>query len=85
MGYVPEDRRIFGDLTVKENLIVGEKGSGGWTAARVYAFFPKLAEMARRREKLRLTRNDNVIGCPLCTVTPAGSKPATTSQQQQQP
>jgi len=42
------------------------------------------AEMARRREKLRLTRNDNVIGCPLCTVTPAGSKPATTSQQQQQ-
>ena len=28
---------------------MGEKGSGGWTAARVYAFFPKLAEMARRR------------------------------------
>ena len=49
VGYVPEDRRIFGDLTVQENLIVGEKGSGGWTAARVYAFFPKLGEMARRR------------------------------------
>ena len=27
-------------------------------------------EMARRREKLKLTRNDNVIGCPLCTVAP---------------
>ena len=26
------------------------------------------AEMARRREKLSLTRNDNLIGCPLCTV-----------------
>jgi branched-chain amino acid transport system ATP-binding protein len=49
VGYVPEDRRIFGDLTVEENLIVGEKGSGGWTTARVYAFFPKLGEMARRR------------------------------------
>jgi branched-chain amino acid transport system ATP-binding protein len=49
VGYVPEDRRIFGDLTVQENLIVGEKGRGGWTAARVYAFFPKLGEMARRR------------------------------------
>jgi branched-chain amino acid transport system ATP-binding protein len=49
VGYVPEDRRIFGDLTVEENLIVGEKGSGAWTAARVYAFFPKLGEMARRR------------------------------------
>ena len=49
VGYVPEDRRIFGDLTVEENLIVGEKGSGGWTAARVYAFFPKLGELARRR------------------------------------
>jgi branched-chain amino acid transport system ATP-binding protein len=34
---------------VEENLIVGEKGSGGWTVARVYAFFPKLGEMARRR------------------------------------
>ena len=31
VGYVPEDRRIFGDLTVAENLIVGEKGSGGWS------------------------------------------------------
>jgi branched-chain amino acid transport system ATP-binding protein len=49
VGYVPEDRRIFGDLTVAENLIVGEKGSGGWTAARVYAFFPALGAMARRR------------------------------------
>jgi branched-chain amino acid transport system ATP-binding protein len=49
VGYVPEDRRIFGDLTVRENLTVGEKGSGGWTAARVCAFFPKLGELAGRR------------------------------------
>jgi len=49
VGYVPEDRRIFSDLTVEENLRVGEKGSGGWSAARVYELFPRLAEMARRR------------------------------------
>jgi len=41
------------------------------------------AEMAHRRDKLHLTKNDNVIGCPLCTVLPK-PRPATTQQQQQQ-
>ena len=49
VGYVPEDRRIFGDLTVEENLIVGLKGRGDWGTARVYRFFPKLQERAGRR------------------------------------
>ena len=49
VGYVPEDRRIFGDLTVEENLIVGAKGRGEWGTSRVYRFFPKLAELAGRR------------------------------------
>jgi branched-chain amino acid transport system ATP-binding protein len=49
VGYVPEDRRIFADLTVAENLTVGAKGRGVWTTAEVYRFFPKLAELARRR------------------------------------
>jgi branched-chain amino acid transport system ATP-binding protein len=49
VGYVPEDRRIFGDLTVAENLMVGAKGPGAWTTAQVYRFFPKLAELAGRR------------------------------------
>jgi len=49
IGYVPEDRRIFGDLTVEENLRVGERGAGEWSAARVYGLFPKLAELSRRR------------------------------------
>jgi branched-chain amino acid transport system ATP-binding protein len=49
VGYVPEERRIFGDLTVAENLMVGQKGAGAWDAARVYEFFPKLGEMAGRR------------------------------------
>jgi branched-chain amino acid transport system ATP-binding protein len=49
VGYVPEDRRIFGDLTVEENLSVGKKGDGVWTAARVYRFFPKLGELTGRR------------------------------------
>src|SRR5882672_1631526 len=49
VGYVPEDRRIFGDLTVEENLTVGAKGDGIWSEARVYRFFPKLLELAGRR------------------------------------
>jgi branched-chain amino acid transport system ATP-binding protein len=49
VGYVPEDRRIFADLTVAENLTVGTKGHGAWTTAQVYRFFPKLAELAGRR------------------------------------
>ena len=49
IGWVPEDRRVFADLTVAENLEVGAKGAGEWNAARVYRFFPKLGELARRR------------------------------------
>jgi len=49
VGYVPEDRRIFGDLTVEENLRVGEKGGAGWSTGRVYEFFPRLGQMASRR------------------------------------
>jgi len=49
VGWVPEDRRIFSDLTVAENLLVGAKGTGGWSVDRVYQYFPKLGEMAGRR------------------------------------
>ena len=49
IGWVPEDRRIFSDLTVVENLLVGAKGAGSWDMARVFEYFPKLGEMAGRR------------------------------------
>ncbi|BDA86531.1 ABC transporter ATP-binding protein [Aureimonas sp. SA4125] len=53
LGYVPEDRRIFRDLTVEENLMVGtqkmREGAAAWTPERLYALFPNLAEMRRRR------------------------------------
>jgi mono/diheme cytochrome c family protein len=39
------------------------------------------AEMARRREKLHLTKNDNVIGCPLCLVTPPAAMRSTGGQE----
>lgn len=52
LGYVPEERRIFTDLTVEENLEVGRRpalpGRPGWTAERAYALFPVLGEMRRR-------------------------------------
>jgi len=52
LGYVPEERRIFTDLTVAENLEVGRlaprDGREAWTAERLYEIFPNLAEMAGR-------------------------------------
>jgi branched-chain amino acid transport system ATP-binding protein len=53
IGYVPEDRRIYGDLTVRENLEValrqGRDGEQGWTVGRVFEIFPKLREMEGRK------------------------------------
>jgi branched-chain amino acid transport system ATP-binding protein len=52
LGYVPEDRRIFTDLTVAENLEVGRqtgRGRPAWTAERLFRIFPNLAEMRGRR------------------------------------
>ena len=50
IGFVPEDRRIFADLTVWENLDVASRGAaqGAWTVERVYDLFPKLRELAGR-------------------------------------
>src|SRR5262245_1118470 len=41
LGYVPEDRAIFPDLTVRQNLELGRKG-GGFGLAEAYALFPRL-------------------------------------------
>lgn len=52
LGYVPEDRRIFTDLTVMENLEVGRQprreGAPHWTPDRLFALFPNLADMRGR-------------------------------------
>jgi len=52
MGYDPDDRRIFADLTVEENLEIAEKGyveGRGWNKERVYNFFPALKHIRDRR------------------------------------
>ncbi|MEZ5668728.1 MAG: ABC transporter ATP-binding protein [Alphaproteobacteria bacterium] len=46
LGYVPQEREIFPSLTVEENLAVAAR-PGGWSAERVYALFPRLAERRR--------------------------------------
>ena len=57
LGYVPEDRRVFADLTVLENLEVGRQpprvwpdGSAApvWTAEKLFGLFPNLGEMPDR-------------------------------------
>ena len=44
VGYVPEGRKIFGNLTVLENLTVPEARQGPWTLERVFKLFPRLGE-----------------------------------------
>jgi branched-chain amino acid transport system ATP-binding protein len=52
LGWVPEDRRIFTDLTVRENLSVARQpprdGAPEWTADKLYALFPNLGAMPDR-------------------------------------
>jgi len=44
VGYVPEGRKIFANLTVEENLKVPMERPGPWTIPRVYELFPRLGE-----------------------------------------
>jgi branched-chain amino acid transport system ATP-binding protein len=51
LGYVPEDRRIFSDLTVMENLSVGRRPARGgteWTPEKLFDIFPNLGELRHR-------------------------------------
>ncbi len=76
LGYVPEDRRIFTELTVEENLEVGRQPPRAqaphWTPEKIYALFPNLAEMRRRPggamsggEQQMLTVARTLMGNPL--------------------
>jgi len=49
VGYVPEGRRIFPNLTVDENLDVPLERPGPWNPARIYELFPRLAERRSNR------------------------------------
>jgi branched-chain amino acid transport system ATP-binding protein len=74
LGYVPEDRRIFTDLTVTENLDVGRQ-RGGWSAERLFALFPNLAD-ARGRPAGRISGGEQqmlaiaraLMGNPTCLL-----------------
>ncbi len=84
LGYVPEDRRIFTDLTVLENLEVGRQptrhdasghGAPQWTPERLFALFPNLGEMRHRLggrmsggEQQMLTVARTLMGNPLLVL-----------------
>jgi branched-chain amino acid transport system ATP-binding protein len=76
IGYVPEDRRIFSELTVEENLGVGRQKRRAdapyWTPEALFRLFPNLAEMRRRMggrmsggEQQMLTIARTLMGNPL--------------------
>ena len=52
IAYVPDDRRIFADLTVSENLEIAERkglGTEGWDMGRVFELFPALKDIQSRK------------------------------------
>lgn len=76
VGYVPEDRRIFAELTVAENLEVGRQqarpGAPTWTPEALFALFPALGAMRDRPggrmsggEQQMLTMARTLMGNPL--------------------
>jgi branched-chain amino acid transport system ATP-binding protein len=56
LGYVPEDRRVFPNLSVKENLEIVARNAGHspWTLERIYSVFPKL-EVLKDGKAMRLS------------------------------
>jgi branched-chain amino acid transport system ATP-binding protein len=84
LGFVPEDRRIFSDLTVLENLDIGRQPprhfpdgtpAPSWTLEKLFAIFPNLAAMPDRRganlsggEQQMLTVARTLMGNPLLVM-----------------
>ena len=79
LGYVPEERRIFTNLTVLENLEVGRQppraGAPLWDVEKVGALFPNLKEMPHRKgghmsggEQQMLTIARTLMGNPACIL-----------------
>jgi branched-chain amino acid transport system ATP-binding protein len=79
LGYVPEERRIFTDLTVMENLEVGRQperdDAPRWTEDRLFELFPSLGRMRERPgghmsggEQQMLTIARTLMGNPKCLL-----------------
>ena len=76
IGYVPEDRRVFANLTVRENLEVarktwGDRDSHAWSEDRVFELFPHLGRLGNQRagylsggEQQMLTIARTLMGSP---------------------
>jgi len=79
LGYVPEERRIFTELTVMENLEVGRQaprqGAPPWSEQKLFALFPNLAALRERPggrmsggEQQMLTIARTLMGNPSCVL-----------------
>ncbi len=75
IGYIPEERRIFPDLTVRQNLLIGMKSNGqvedSWSIEKIYHYFPRLKERDAQRggnlsggEQQMLTIGRTLLGNP---------------------
>lgn len=79
LGYVPEDRQVFPEHSVEDNLLIGaKKGPGGqdyWTLERIYEVLPMLQPLKERMagrlsggEQQMLTIGRTLMGNPVCLL-----------------
>jgi branched-chain amino acid transport system ATP-binding protein len=73
IGFVPEDRRIFPDLTVWENLDIARRpnasGESPFTEERIYELFPKLKELRTRRGGFLSGGEQQMLTIARCLMT----------------
>ena len=68
IAYVPEERRIFADLTVDEHLAIAARGAA-WTAERVFAVFPALVPLRGRRGRFLSGGEQQMLAIARALVT----------------
>jgi branched-chain amino acid transport system ATP-binding protein len=69
IGLVPEERRIFANLTIKENLLVGVSRKGYWNLEKVYELFPVLKEKQNRMGTLLSGGEQQMLAIARCIMT----------------
>ncbi|MBV8423962.1 MAG: ABC transporter ATP-binding protein [Candidatus Eremiobacteraeota bacterium] len=69
IAYVPEERRIFSELTVDEHLLIAQRPNTPWPLDRIFALFPQLHALRRRRGRFLSGGEQQMLAIARALVT----------------
>ena len=69
IAYVPEERRIFSELTVDDHLAIAQRPGGHWTLERVFSLFPKLEPLRTRKGRFLSGGEQQMLAISRALVT----------------